>query len=286
MRANDCHLHIVPIEKMNRSFNEKILSSMKFSPDLYVEICKSPSKLVEVLDECGIERAAIMSYPSPETHGLRMEIVDFVIDYCSEFRERLYPVGSVHPVLMSRREILSSLDDQYARGIAALKLHPVHQHFKPNDYREEEKGLRNLELIYEFASQNKIAVMFHTGTSILPGARIKFGDPIFLDDVALDFPNLKIVMCHGGRPFWMERAFFLMRRFRNIWMDVSGIPPRKIYDYFPRFDLIAERCIYGSDLPSPGVRGLRENLEEFLSLEMDGEVKKKVVFENFMKVFR
>ncbi len=285
MIGNDCHIHIVPIAEIRSEFAEIILSSMKFPRELYLEICRSPAKLVEVLDECSIEKVAIMSYPSPETHGLGMELVDFVIDYCSEFRDRLYPVGSVHPRLMSEREIEESLQQQYSRGIAAIKLHPVHQHFKPNDYREEEKGLRGLEAVYEFASAHNIAVMIHTGTSVLPNARVKFGDPIFLDDVAVDFPKLKIVMCHGGRPFWTQKAFFLMRRFKNVWFDISGIPPQRLLEYFPRFKLIADRCVYGSDLPSPGVKGLKENLEEFLKLPLDESVKRRIVRDNFTKIF-
>ena len=57
-------------------------------------------------------------------------------------------------------------------------------------------------------------------------------------------------------------------------------------EYFPRFDVIAERCVYGSDLPSPGVKGLKENLEEFLRLPLGRDLKIKIAKENFEKVYR
>ena len=76
--------------------------------------------------------------------------------------------------------------------------------------------------------------MFHTGTSIFPGARNKYGDPIYIDDVAVDFPKLKILLAHGGRPLWMDTAFFLMRRHPNVYLDISGIPPKTLLKYFPR----------------------------------------------------
>ncbi len=286
MEFNDCHIHIVPLGELDSGFIKSILEPMKFPTELYLKMCSSPEELVKVLDKYEIGKVGIMSYPSKEVHGLEMELVNFVINYCSEFRDRLYPTGSVHPLKMDRKEVVKSLEDQYSRGIAAIKLHPVHQYFKPNDYREEESGLKSLESVYEFAIDHNLAVMFHTGTSIFAKARTKYGNPLFLDDVAVDFPKLKIVMCHGGRPFWTEEAFFIMRRFRNVWFDISGIPPKKLLEYFPRFSLIAERCVYGSDLPSPGVKGLRENFEEFMQVNIDDNLKDLIVKKNFNKIFR
>ena len=95
----------------------------------------------------------------------------------------------------------------------------------PNDYLN---GVKELEIIYRAAEANGIPIMVHTGTSIFPGARNKFGDPIYVDDVAVDFPNLKILLAHGGRPLWMDTAFFLVRRHRNVYLDISGIPPKTL----------------------------------------------------------
>ena len=75
--------------------------------------------------------------------------------------------------------------------------------------------------------------MFHTGTSIFPGARNTYGDPIYVDDVAVDFPKMKILLAHGGRPLWMHTAFFLLRRHANVFLDISGIPPKSLLNYFP-----------------------------------------------------
>src|ERR1035437_9261609 len=87
-----------------------------------------------------------------------------------------------------------------------IKIHPPHQLLFPNDYLN---GVKELEIIYRAAETNGIPVMFHTGTSIFADARNKYGDPIYVDDVAVDFPKLKILLAHGGRPLWMHTAFFL-----------------------------------------------------------------------------
>ena len=92
------------------------------------------------------------------------------------------------------------------------------------------------------------------GTSIFPGARNKYGDPIYVDDVAVDFPKLKILLAHGGRPLWMHTAFFLVRRHPNVYLDISGIPPKTLLKYFPRLDEIAHKTLFGTDWPGPGFR--------------------------------
>jgi hypothetical protein len=121
-----------------------------------------------------------------------------------------------------------------------------------------------------------LPVLIHTGTSIFPGARSKYGRPMEIDDVAIDFPDLTIVMAHGGRPLWMDEAFFVLRRHPKVHLEVSGIPPAKLLDYFPRLAEIGDRVIWGTDWPSPGVKDLRQNLDQFLALPLSQEVKTMV----------
>src|ERR1035441_4392424 len=114
--------------------------------------------------------------------------------------------------------------------------------------------------------------MVHTGTSIFPGARNKYGDPMYVDDVAVDFPRLKILLAHGGRPLWMDTAFFLVRRHRNVYLDISGIPPKTLLQYFPRLEEIASKTLFGTDWPGPGVPEIKQNLEEFKALPIHEEM--------------
>jgi hypothetical protein len=119
--------------------------------------------------------------------------------------------------------------------------------------------------------------MVHTGTSIFPAARNRYGDPIYLDDVAVDFPKLKILMAHGGRPIWMQTAFFLLRRHRNMHLDISGIPPKLLLTYFPRLEEIAQKTLFGTDWPSPGIPDIKQNLDQFQALDLTEEMKDQVL---------
>ena len=167
-------------------------------------------------------------------------------------------------------------------GLRGIKIHPCHQLVYPNEYRTG--GSKALEVIYSMAEASNIPVMFHTGTSIFPRSINRFADPIYVDDVAVDFPNLKIILAHGGRPIWMSTAFFLVRRHENVYLDISGIPPKALLDYFPRIESIAEKTMFGSDWPGPDVRSIKGNLEEIRALPLSDGVKSKILRETALKV--
>jgi hypothetical protein len=127
--------------------------------------------------------------------------------------------------------------------------------------------------------------MIHTGTSIFPAARNKFGDPIYLDDVAVDFPKLKILMAHGGRPIWMQTAFFLLRRHKNVHLDISGIPPKILLKYFPRLEEIAHKTLFGTDWPSPGIPDIKQNLDQFKALALPEAVKEQILSKTALEMW-
>jgi predicted TIM-barrel fold metal-dependent hydrolase len=167
-------------------------------------------------------------------------------------------------------------------GIRAIKIHPPHQLVFPNEYLS---GLKALEIIYEKAIAYRMPVMIHTGTSIFPGARNKFGDPIHVDDVAVDFPELTIILAHGGRPLWMSTCVFLIRRHPNVYMDISSIPPQNLLTYFPQLERLADKVLFGSDWPGPGVPGIKANIEAFLQLPLSEEAKRKILRETALRIF-
>lgn len=195
-----------------------------------------------------VELEKIILVPSHPCHS--DECSDgFYIDY-EERRKNpdLYlQWGEVNPLTCNVKE---ELEKQYSLGIIGIKLHPVHKGFKPNAYREEEGGLKSLLFVYEFAEDHDLPIMFHTGTSIGVGSRNKYADPIYIDDIAKDFPKLKILLAHAGRPLWYETAFYLVKSLNNVYLEISSIPPKNLLKLLPRINEISKKVIYGSDFPA------------------------------------
>lgn len=265
----DCHVHIEPYEL----FKPEALALMKARPN-FTEVesySRSAKSFLGYLDRCGVERAVLINYVAPEVMGFGPEVNQFVAEYVKENPKRLIACGSVHP--RHTKNILADVEQILRMGIRMIKIHPPHQLLYPNDYV---RGVKELEIIYRAAEANGIPVMFHTGTSVFPGARNRYGDPIYVDDVAVDFPRLKILLAHGGRPLWMETAFFLVRRHPNVYLDISGIPPKRLLEYFPRLAEIGHKTLFGTDWPGPGVPDLKQNVEEFRKLLLSEEMREQI----------
>jgi predicted TIM-barrel fold metal-dependent hydrolase len=168
-------------------------------------------------------------------------------------------------------------------GIRGLKLHPPHQLFAPNGYLHGElPGLRD---IYAACQEEHVPVIVHTGTSVFPGARNRFGQPMLVEDVAVDFPDLTIVLAHGGRPLWMNEAMFLARRFPNVYLELSGVPPGRLLAWFPELARLGEKLLFGSDWPGPGVKDIRANLDAYRALALPPEVIEASLTTNPQRVF-
>ena len=269
--VTDCHIHISPVEM----FRPEALAAMKRKRpnfDQIVEFCHSPKLFLAHLDACGIDRAALINYVAPEVIGFTSEVNAWIARYVQTDPKRLLSCGSIHP--KHSANVLADMEQILRLGIRLIKIHPPHQLLYPNDYL---RGVKELEIIYRAAEANGVPVMIHTGTSIFPGARNKYGDPIHVDDVAVDFPKLKILLAHGGRPLWMDTAFFLVRRHPNVFLDLSGIPPKTLLEYFPRLEEIASKSLFGTDWPGPGVPDIKQNLDDFRRLPLSEAAKTQML---------
>jgi len=275
----DCHIHIQPYD-MFKAGPMEVMKKARGGFDDIIEYCRSPKALLKYLDSVGVERAMLINYVAPEVMGLTGEINQWVVDYCKENPKRLLSCGSVHP--RHSHNVQADMEHIARLGIRMIKIHPPHQLLYANDYVN---GVKELATIYRVAEQEGIPVMVHTGTSIFPGARNRFGDPLFLDDVAVDFPKLKLLMAHGGRPIWMQTAFFLLRRHKNLHLDISGIPPKLLLQYFPRLEEIAYKTLFGTDWPSPGVKDIRQNMNEFLALPLPQQVKDQILSKTALQIW-
>jgi uncharacterized protein len=275
MRVFDCHVHVQPWEQMRPDARALMTAGR---PDL-AEIQSAladPEELLRLMDREGVERAALINYVAPEVMGFTAAANDWVARYVRGREDRLVAVGSVHPrhapdAGAEARRLFDGL------GIRMIKIHPPHQLFAANAYRD---GLEGLGAVYAEAEKAGRPVMIHTGTSIFPGARNRFADPMAVDDVAVDYPRLKLILAHAGRPLYMETAVFLARRHPNVHLDLSGIPPKKLLEYLPRLEDLSDKCLWGTDYPSPGVASMKKNVAAFTALGLSAAAQERILWSN------
>jgi predicted TIM-barrel fold metal-dependent hydrolase len=274
LRIFDCHIHIQPWEQLKP---EARVTMTAGHPDLArVERARrDPRELLCLMDDEGIERAALINYVAPDVMGFTEESNDWVCAFVKGSEDRLVAVGSIHP--RRTRDAREDVARLFESGIRMLKIHPPHQVFASNAYRD---GDDTLGEIYAAAQEHGRPVMIHTGTSIFPGARNRYADPMAADDVAVDFPRLPLILAHAGRPLFMPTAVFLARRHKNVSLDLSGMPPKKLLEYLPRLEELSGKCLWGTDWPSPGVISMKKNVEEFLALPLSAAAKERILWSN------
>lgn len=167
-------------------------------------------------------------------------------------------------------------------AVKGLKLHPPLQQFFPNDPIAYP--------LYEVFAEAKLPVLFHTGHSgigtNMPGGggiRPKYGNPMHIDDVAVDFPELPIIMAHPSFP-WQDEALSVCLHKPTVYIDLSGWSPK----YFPATliqyanTLLKHKMLFGSDYPliTPD-----RWMADFEKIAIRDEVRPLILRENAMKLF-
>ncbi|MGH7482570.1 MAG: amidohydrolase family protein [Longimicrobiales bacterium] len=233
-----------------------------------------PSYFADVLRAQGVERAVLLPEHCPRTSGnVRTETV---LELAAAEPAFFLPFACVDPLTDPRpAELLSRYID--AGPIAGLKLYPSYQFFYPND--------RDVYPIYEVAQAAGIPVLFHIGSSVLPGTRLKYCDPIYLDDLAVDFPELDVVMAHGGRGFWYRACAFLAAHHARFHIDVSGLVPARLRDHFPDLDALAPKCVFGSDWPAMP-KSVAHNIEAIRALGLPETAQRAILHDNAARLLR
>lgn len=232
-----------------------------------------PEALNALFAEQGVDVALLFCEYSPKTTGYQQ--FDDLLPLVEHNPRRFRPVANVNPHL--HFPIARELERQLDLGAAALKLHPVHGGFRCDDAA--------LYPAYSVLVERRVPLVVHCGTSSFPGSTNAYADPLLLDAVLRDFPDLHVVLAHGGRGWWYDAAAFLALSRDTVWLELSGLPPTRLPEYYARYDLqrLARRWIFGTDWP--GVPGQADNARAVAGLGLSEEVAGLVLGGNALTVY-
>jgi predicted TIM-barrel fold metal-dependent hydrolase len=245
----------------------------RMNPDFLdsLEELMVPDRLLAFFKSHGIDYAVCIADHSEVTGVVPNE---FLLSFCRGHRE-LIPFCSVDPHDPRITRMMMSYPE--LDRIVGFKFFPTYNYFYPND--------RKLYPFYDFLQSAGKVVMFHTGTSSFPGSKSLYGNPLYIEEVAVDFPRLTIVMAHSGRPFWYQEAFYLSRLHDNLYMDLAGVPPQHLLEYFPKIEANIDRVLFGTDFPTQP-KPLRTLVETVRGLPLRPESISKILGGNAMRLLR
>lgn len=275
-RFIDVHVHAARLPTLKQAwrdwahdFGDADILSRVYDDDGTVR----PAELSALFAEDGVDVALLFTEYSPKATGIQP--VEDVVPIVRADPERFRLVANVNPHL--HFPIAEELERQLDLGAIALKLHPVHAGFPMND--------RAIYPALEVCRARGVPVIVHCGTSTFPGSTNRYADPVLLDDVLGDFPTVDVVLAHGGRGWWYDAAAFLALSRPNVWIDLSGLPPRRLPEYYAghNWNRLSRRFLFGTDWP--GVPGPAANARAIAALLPDDETVGLVLGGNAERVF-
>jgi predicted TIM-barrel fold metal-dependent hydrolase len=179
-------------------------------------------------------------------------------------------------------DIRPGVEEGKVRG---LKLYPGYEPFYPNDAK--------LEPAFAFAREHDLPVMVHTGDTYTPRGKIKYSHPLNVDELAVDHPDVKFVICHIGNP-WIRDCMEVVYKNANVYCDFSGLVLGDFEDRFESYmrkqvqemllyGVQPEKCLFGTDWPISSMESYLEFMDE---LRMPPRDRKLVMYENAIRLFR
>ena len=277
MRAIDFHVH-VPEPPGDPAAEERKQMAGYFKMS---SLPKSPDDMAVKYRALDIF-AVIFAIDAETRSGARYVGNDYAAAVVKKYPDQFTGFASVDPWkgALAVEELERAVSQLGLRG---LKLHPTVQAFFPND--------RRFYPLWERCAELGIPVLFHTGqTGVgagMPGGaglKLKYAQPLHIDDVAADFPHLTIVMAHPAVP-WQEEQLSIALHKANVYIDLSGWSPKYFRPVLVQYmsTILQDKVLFGSDYPA--IQPDRW-LKDFELLEMKDEVRQKILLDNARRVLK
>ncbi|MEZ6037228.1 MAG: amidohydrolase family protein [Planctomycetota bacterium] len=238
-------------------------------------------ELIAKMDEIGVDHAIVItSYKVDMDRPSAEEVIEVLAEN---------PRTTVVEGLRWRgepRTDMFSLEERIRDGLVkGIKLYPGYDLYPIND--------PSLEAVFRVAAKHDVPVMIHTGDTYAKTAKVRMAHPLLVDDVAVDYPDVRFVMCHLGNP-WFQDAAEVLYKNDNVYADISGLTLGEFTYDFERYvamrlkDMITymgdpgKQLMYGTDWPLVHMKPYVKLLNE---LDFTDEQLENVAWRTAAKVF-
>jgi len=260
----DCHTHL-------NNYHE----------DRVVSVNESLDKLLGSMEKNGVDSALVLtSYKVTPHRPPTRDVVRAVEELSNVFC--VAGISYLNYREKDLREIAEFLQDGKIKG---LKIYPGYEPFYPWD--------RRCQVVFDLCKEYDVPLMIHSGDTYTTRGRLKYSHPLEIDEVAVDNPDLKIVICHLGNP-WLQDCMEVIYKNDNVYADISGLVLGDFDTKFERFlkRQIEEVLIYagepryllfGTDWP---ISSMESYVDFMKKLSLPKQSKDWILFENAIKVFK
>jgi len=266
----DAHSHIWE-EKLISGDMKKLLEALtdRFQPDDPEQIRDGTiERLIGEMDEAGIDKTVLLALDVGFAFSTELsprDYNDYVANIVHEYPDRIIGFAGIDP--RRGKEAIVELERCYDMGLRGLKLWTLTGFYPDDEFHYP---------LYAKAAELGIPMLIHTGSGP-PGTYMKYNRPVYVDKIAVDFPEVKIIMAHIGAP-WVEEAVAIVVKNPNVYVDISAWEPILKAAPFVLCQALTQikmgtgnlgQVLFGTDWPlfTP-IMSLKEWVEGIRSLEM------------------
>jgi uncharacterized protein len=279
IEAIDIHTHVEVDSCGHKAYDDELVDATRSYFKMGADAESTVDDLAEQYRRHNAA-AVVFTVDAQSAMGHAPNSVDDLIAGVIRNNDVLIPFGSVDP--WGGRDAVRRVEELVGDfGVRGFKFHPSMQAFEPND--------RRFYPIYQAITAAGVPALFHTGQtgigSGLPGGhgiKLRYSDPMLLDDVAADFPDLTLVMAHPAVP-WVDAQIAIATHKANVYIDLSGYSPR----YFPpqlvraMGRALRTKVLFGTDHPYIRYERWRR---DFDALEIDPQIAPLIYKQNALRV--
>lgn len=222
----------------------------------------SPEEMIHAMDEMGVSQTVVFTIQG--FWGDFIQANDELVQLTKPYKERLIPFCTVHPY-ETNKAIAEIKRCKNKFNIKGIKFHPWLQGFSVTS--------DEMLTLAEHAASLDMILVFHDGTP-------PYCEPLQMANLAYHFPNLKIVLGHGGLKDYYIESIIAVKKFKNVYMATNF--PASALEVLSK-DLDGEKIIFGSDIGF-GKYCLKHNLEIINALSISEEIREKILFSNAQRL--
>lgn len=262
----DCHVHVNNYDESRE-----------------VSTADTAKKLFEAMQKSEIDHAVVLTSYKVSPHRPH---VDEVIELLHD-DPRITIIEGIRWRGDGERTDLFRMEERLRDGLVkGIKLYPGYDHYAIND--------ASLESIFRIAAKYDVPVMIHTGDTYSKHAKVRHAHPLLVDDVAVDYQDVKFIMCHLGNP-WFQDAAEVLYKNDNVFADISGLTLGDIHYEFERYMIMrvkemimymgdpGKQLLFGSDWP---LVGMQKYVKFFQGLDLTDEQKESISWKTATRLYK
>ncbi|NER25547.1 MAG: amidohydrolase [Symploca sp. SIO1C2] len=268
MKIIDFHVHAGNFQLLRDDIQE-LLTHRPFEPDVNIaEVFSQPEQMEAYLKNKGVFQGVVLAECGP---GTNYTIDSQMIAEFSKKSDVFIPFGSINPNYHNTKsEFWKSLK----LGIKGFKFYPADHNF--NALRED------MQFVYKMCEALGLPVMFHTGLTAQKNTEQKFINPLDFQPLAEKYPELILILAHGGKPYWYQEASTLALTFPNVYIDTALIDPLSLKEVFPLLEELSHKIIFGSDWPVVG--SYSALIKKYKEANLSEEIASRIFYKNAQKI--